>query len=148
MSGSMNVTFSRRRYVSVFFVEPGAKVNSEYYCYHVLGGGLLGLPDIRARYQRYSWTLQQDGAVVGAPSNSAKNTLTYLRRENVTFIEPDTWPPNSPYLNPVDYAVWGAFQPGVYQRRRFTTINQLKQAIVIEWGKLCLLYTSPSPRDS
>jgi len=24
----------------------------------------------------------------------------------------------------------------VYQRRRFTTINQLKQAIVIEWDKL------------
>jgi len=24
----------------------------------------------------------------------------------------------------------------VYQRRRFRTINQLKQAIVIEWGKL------------
>jgi len=41
MSGSMNVTFSRSRYVSVFFVEPGAKVNSEYYCQHVLGGGLL-----------------------------------------------------------------------------------------------------------
>jgi len=24
----------------------------------------------------------------------------------------------------------------VYQRRRFKTINQLKQAIVTEWGKL------------
>jgi len=44
--------------------------------------------------------------------------------------------PNSPDLNPVDYAVWGAFQQMVYQRRRFTTINQLKQAIVIEWDKL------------
>jgi len=40
------------------------------------------------------------------------------------------WPPNSPGLNPVDCTVW------VYQRRRFTTINQLKQAIVTEWGKL------------
>jgi len=39
-------------------------------------------------------------------------------------------------LNPVDYAVWDALQQMVYQRRRFTTINQLKQAIVIEWGKL------------
>ena len=48
------------------------------------------------------------------------------------------WPPNSPDLNPVDYAVWtfGALQQMVYQSRRFTTINQLKQAIVIEWGKL------------
>ena len=55
------------------------------------------------------------------------------------FIEPDmwlTWPPNSPDLNPVDYAIWGALQQMAYQRLRFTTINQLKQAIVIEWGKL------------
>jgi len=43
--------------------------------------------------------------------------------------------PNSQDLNPVDYAAWGAFQQMVYQRRRNTTINQLKQAIVIEWGK-------------
>jgi len=52
---------------------------------------------------------------------------------NVMFIEPDMWSPNSPDLIPVDYAVCGALQ---HQRRRFTTINQLKQAIVIEWGKL------------
>jgi len=25
----------------------------------------------------------------------------------VSFIEPQMWPPNSPDLNPVDYAVWG-----------------------------------------
>ena len=105
------------------------KVNSEYYCQHVLRGGLLR--DIRARCQRYSWILQQNGTL----SHTARNTLTYLRRENVTFIEPDMWPPNSPDLIPVDYAVWGALQQMVYQRRRFTTINQLKQAIVIEWGK-------------
>jgi len=46
------------------------------------------------------------------------------------------WPPNSPDLNPVDHAVWGALQQMVYQRRRFTTINQLQQAMAIEWGKL------------
>jgi len=51
------------------------------------------------------------------------------------------WPLNSPDLNPVDCAVWGDLQQMVYQRRRFTTINQLKQAIVTEWGKLleCLI---------
>ena len=76
--------------------------------------------------------LQQDGA----PSHTARNTPTYLRRENVTFIEPHMWPPNSPDLNPVDCAVWGALQQMVYQCQRFKTINQLKQAIVTEWGKL------------
>jgi len=46
------------------------------------------------------------------------------------------WLPNSPDLNAVDCAVWGALQQMVYQRRRFKTINQLKQAIVTEWVKL------------
>ena len=69
------------------------------------------------------------------------DALTFLRRENVTFIEHDMWSPNSPDLNPVDYAVCGALQQVVYQRRRFTTINQLKQAIVTEWGKLSQRFT-------
>ena len=76
--------------------------------------------------------LRQDGA----PSHTARNTPTYLRRENVTFIESHMWPPNSPDLNPVDCAVWDALQQMVYQRRRFKTIDQLKQAIVTEWDKL------------
>jgi len=46
------------------------------------------------------------------------------------------WPPNSPDLNPVDCAVCGALQQMVYQRRRFTTIKLLKQAIITECGKL------------
>ena len=44
--------------------------------------------------------------------------------------------PNSPDLNPVDYAIWGALQQKVYLRRKFTTMDQLKQAIVEEWQKL------------
>jgi len=76
--------------------------------------------------------LRQDGA----PSYTARNTTTYLRRENVAFIEPLMWLPSSPDLIPVDCTVWGALQQMVYQRRRFTTINQLKQAIIAEWDKL------------
>src|SRR6218665_2394769 len=59
-----------------------------------------------------------------------------LRRENIYFIEPDMWPPNSPDLNPVDYAVWGALQQMVYLRRSFTTVDKLKETIVTEWTKL------------
>ena len=51
----------------------------------------------------YRWTLQQDGA----PSHTANNTINYLKRENSS--EPQIWPPNSPDLNPVDYAVWVLF---------------------------------------
>jgi len=56
--------------------------------------------------------------------------------KNSKFIEPDMWPPNSPDLNPVDYAVWGALQEMAYRQRRFTSVDELKTAIVTEWQKL------------
>jgi len=70
----------------------------------LLGKGLL--PDIEAKCGRHKWTLQRDGA----PAHTARNTMEYLEKAKIDFIEPDMWPPNSPDLNPVDYAVWGALQ--------------------------------------
>jgi|SRR6218665_1508543 len=78
------------------FVDPGAKINSEYYCEHVLKRGLL--PVIQATCGRHNLALQQDGA----PSHTARNTINCLHQENVNFIEPEKWPPNNPDLNPVD----------------------------------------------
>ena len=54
------------------------------------------------------------------------------------------WPPNSPDLNPMDYAVWGALQQQVYHNRKFSTVDQLKQAIVEEWNKLSQRFTDCS----
>ena len=64
----VSVGVSRMGKTGIVFVEPGAKGNNEYYCQIVIGGGLL--PDIRARCQRYSWTLQQDST----PSRSSSLT--------------------------------------------------------------------------
>jgi len=62
----------------VIFIEPGAKVNSSYYCERVLGEGLL--PDIRTKCRQYRWTLQQDGA-------HCKNTL-WLYGSRVDTLSP------------------------------------------------------------
>jgi len=69
---------------------------------------------------------------------TARNTIAYLRRQNVTFIEPDMWPPNSPdlNLNPVYYAM-GRLQERLYHGRKFENVEQLKQAIVLEWRAHC-----------
>jgi len=53
---------------------------------------------------------------------TATNTMNYLQRENVRFVEPEMWPPNSPDLNPVDYAVW------VPSRRLFIVVDNLRQS--------------------
>jgi len=53
------------------------------------------------------WTLQQDGV----PAHTARNTGVPRERDRFHW----TWhvAPNIPDLNPVDYAVWGAFQQRV-----------------------------------
>src|SRR6218665_380707 len=65
----VSVAISKMGKSRIVGIEPGAKVNSQYYCRNVLGDGLL--PDIRAICQHHTWTLQQDGA----PSHTAIRTL-------------------------------------------------------------------------
>ena len=102
-----------------------------YYCEVVLGKGML--PDIEAiKCGRHKWTLQQDGA----PAHTARNTMEYLEKEKIDFVESDMWPPNSPDLNPVDYDVCGALQQRVYHGRKCKTVEELKQTIVTEWKNL------------
>jgi hypothetical protein len=125
----VSVAVSKMGKSQIVFIEPGAKINSEYYCQEVLAHGLL--LDIRQRCGHYNWTLQQDGA----PSHRAAKTVEFLRAEGVNFIEPDLWPPNSPDLNPVDYAIWGALEERVYIHKP-RNIEELRQAIIEEWGKL------------
>jgi len=61
---------------------------------------------------------------------------TIRKKEHINFIEPHMWPPNSPDINPVDYAIWDALQQRVYHQRQLKTVEELKRAIVTEWQKL------------
>ena len=125
----VSVAISKMGKSHIVFVEPGVKINSDYYCQEVLTNGIL--IDIRQRCGLYNWTLQQDGA----PSHRAAKTVEFLRDQGIDFIEPDNWPPNSPDLNPVDYAMWGALQERVYIHKP-RNIEELRHAIIVEWGKL------------
>jgi len=51
--------------------------------------------------------------------------------------------PNSPEVNPVDYAVWGALQQMVYCRRQYAlTVEQLyRRATITERSKLSQCFT-------
>jgi len=55
-----------------------------------------------------------------------------LRRETPDFISPDLWPPKSPDLNPVDYAIWAVMQRRVYQTK-IHTIDELNQRLIEVW---------------
>lgn len=131
-------TFSRSLMVSVavsklgctelFFVEPGVKVNGEYYRNILLMEQML--PAIR-RMSSDLFILQQDSA----PAHRAKDTIALLRRETPSFIGPELWPANSPDLNPVDYRIWGLIQERVYQTA-IRDIDELKERLIVVWAQL------------
>jgi len=90
------------------FLEPGVKVNGDYYRNTVRLNMLL--LDIRSVFGDY-YVFQQDGA----QAHRARDTVTMLQRETPEVIPPEMWPPNSPDLNPVDYSIWGMLQERVYR---------------------------------
>ena len=81
----------------LIFVDPGAKIDEQYYR-DVLLQKLL--PEIR-RVSGNMFTFQYNAQA----ANRARDTIELLRHSTPDFIAPDTWPPNSSDLNPVDYAI-------------------------------------------
>jgi len=88
------------------------------------------LPEIR-QYSEY-FIFQQDGA----PAHRNRETVELLKEVTPDFIQPSLWPPNSPDLNPVDYAIWGIMQETVCNKGKIANVEELCQRIVDEWERL------------
>jgi hypothetical protein len=103
---------------------PGAKINGQYYRDVLLQKLLPAMECVSGNM----FIFQQDSA----PAHRARETIELLRRRTPDFIAPDMWPPNSPDLNPVDYAVWSVMQQRVYQTR-IHDIDELRQRLITVW---------------
>jgi len=71
------------------------------------------------------WWWQQDGA----SCHTATSTQEFLQRETPAFFDKNSWPPHSPDLSPLDYAVFGHLK-GMLSGTRYRTKEQLKAAII------------------
>jgi len=111
----------------LIFIEPGAKINGQYYRDVLLTQKLLAA--IRSIAEDV-FVFQQDNA----PAHRARDTAELLRRETPQFISPDIWPANSRDLNPVDYRVWGMLQERVY-RIRIRNTDELQKRLVATWAE-------------
>ena len=114
---------------ALVFVEPGVKINGEYYRDVLLAQNLL--PSIREISGEY-FIFQQDYA----PAHRARDTVSYLQSKTPAFISPDSWPPNSPDLNPLDYKIWGMLQERVYRLGKIRDAEELKKRLVEEWAAI------------
>ena len=65
----------------------------------------------------------------------AHQTIELLQRETPKFISTDLRPPNSPYLNQVDYRIWGMMQDRVYQTP-VLEVACLRQHLIDTWNDL------------
>lgn len=124
----VSVGVSAHGRTNIHFIEPGVKVNGQYYRDVLLKQGLL--PDIRDITDEY-FIFQQDSA----PAHRARDTVALLETETPDFIPPTLWPPNSPDLNPVDYKIWSVMQEKVYISR-ICDVSELRSRIVEAWDEM------------
>ena len=96
-------------YGIVFFLQPGVKVNGDYYREVLLKEKLL--PCIK-EISGDNFIFQQDSA----PAHRARDTIALLRRETPDFILPTSGPQTAQTMNPVDYKIWTVMQQRVYTR--------------------------------
>ena len=125
MSLMVSIAVSKVGESSIFFVEPGTKVNSAYYREKLLES-MIPEMDRLTGYQQYVFL--QDGA----RSHTENETVRFLNQQRyLTLLQPNMWPPNSPDLNPIDYCVWSALERNVC-RGRFENTIELKETILQE----------------
>uniref|UniRef100_A0A914E696 Tc1-like transposase DDE domain-containing protein n=1 Tax=Acrobeloides nanus TaxID=290746 RepID=A0A914E696_9BILA len=87
------------------------------------------------------WTFQQDGA----PAHKARETQNFLRDNYPDVITVDVhwrnangeWPPNSPDLNPLDYAIWSILMEKACQKPH-PNVESLKRALKKAWKEITL----------
>jgi len=108
----------------LIFIDLVVKINGSYYRNTLLRQHLLLA--IRSMSGPF-FTFQQDNAL----AHHACETVALLSAETPDFIGPQHWPPNSPDLNPVDYAIWGILQERVY-RCLIRDVNHLKERLIDE----------------
>lgn len=120
---------STRGKFPLIFIKPGLKVDKDYYRREILEKLLE--PHGRRIFKNQPWTFQEDSA----PSHSAKVNQAWCGTHLPDFIRSSEWPPSSPDLNVLDYAIWGVLEAKV-NATSHKSLESLKRALRREWKKL------------
>jgi len=116
------------RHTALIFVDPGAKINGQYYQEVMLTQHLL---PAMCHISGETFIFQQDSA----PAHRARKTIELLSRMTPDFIGQEMGPPNSPDLNPVHYSIWSVVEERIYQQRIQNT-DEFRQRLVAVWKDL------------
>ncbi|CAJ0597199.1 unnamed protein product [Cylicocyclus nassatus] len=126
------------------FVDPGVKIDKDYYLKTILEDALL--PWANSHFTRHPWTFQQNSA----PAHKAKVVQAWCKSELPDFIQAEEWPASSPDLNPLDYILW-SYLGSKACAIPHPNLDSLKAALIREWDEideaLCVRSSTPFPGD-
>lgn len=98
---------SSRGKTSMRFVEPGTKINSDYYINHILKPFLSNdLPRLFPDNEKKKMVYHHDSA----PTHTLKKTIDFMNESMMNYVKPEEWMPKSPDAAPMDYAIWGCLK--------------------------------------
>ncbi len=106
------------------WVKRGMKVNQENY-QAILRTKVK--PWIGANYPEGQYIFQQDGV----PAHTAGATQEFLCQEGFSFWSKEIWPPSSPDLSPLDFAIWDAVA-----KEDAPNLDTLKSQVSAAWRNL------------
>ena len=112
----------------LIFVENGIKINANNFVTEILQS--IVLPWTQQSYPNQNWIFQQDSA----PAHRARTTQEFCKNNFPVFWSPQQWPPYSPDLNPLDYAIWGILKAKVCSKPH-KSVELLKRDLVKLWSK-------------
>lgn len=112
-------------------IPQGTTVDRFYYRDQILQQVLL--PGANLLYPNQQWTFIQDGA----PPHTARITQQWCATNLPDFVAKDDWPPSSPDLNPLDYAIWSSLQASV-SAVKHPTVALFQRVLQRQWQRLSL----------
>jgi len=124
----LGVVASDGKKMPPYFFQPGEKVGADAY-YKVLRYHVL--PWLKTHYPAGNYVWTQDGA----PCHTAKKVQQFCKTNFADFWPADFWPPSSPDLNPLDFAVWGVLEKAT-NKTPHPNLESLKTAIKNEWANM------------
>ena len=112
----------------LIFIEEGVKVNQHVYL-ALLKNKLV--PWINATLGESVIILQQDGAT----SHTANRIQEWCKRNMTWFWPKELWPPSSPDLDPMDFAIWSILESKACSSNH-TNIGILKNRLKACWDEV------------
>ena len=114
------------------FVEPGAKIDSQYYIDNVLNPIFTeDIPRLFPGELIEQAVFHHDSA----PAHASKVTQDWLKSQSVRFIPKEDWMGNSPDMAPMDYCVNGIFKWELFDHAP-STVKGLKRIMTSVWNSL------------